>query len=104
MQTVVTYKIFGKDTRPTIYYLVGYRNMIHQYNPHIRLLVGAGFRIVAFAYDRSILDNGDPKLLIESLKHIVATVNKDKRKRPVAGIFGKPGRLARPKCNGYDRY
>ena len=88
MKSVVKQQVFGQANKPTIYYLTGYGGRINQFKIHIKALARAGFRVVAFEYERSIIENGDPELLISSLKHIVAYVNKDKQTHPVAGIFG----------------
>jgi predicted esterase YcpF (UPF0227 family) len=85
---IVTYKIFGRDNAPTIYYLTGFKSTIKQYRPHIAVLTRAGFRIVIFQYHKNILMSGEPRTLIESLRYIERVVAEDKKGRPVAGVYG----------------
>jgi predicted esterase YcpF (UPF0227 family) len=86
--SIVRHKTFGKADRPTIYYLIGYGSRITQLKFHIRTLVLAGYRVVAFEYDKSILNNGNPAMLIQALDDLVATINHDKKKHKVAGLYG----------------
>ncbi len=88
--TGIRHKTFGKTSRPTIYYLPGYGDgkQIKRYTPHIYTLVTAGYRVVAFEYGWSILQSGDPQTLISSLETIKAYVDKDKKDRVVAGVYG----------------
>lgn len=87
MLTIV-HEVFGKSNKPTIYYLTGFGGTIKQYKPHILSLQLSGFRVVAFAYDKSILEAGDPSLLIESLHLIAKKVSEDKKTHKVAGLYG----------------
>lgn len=88
--THIRHKVFGKDNHPTIYYLPGYGDgkQIKRYAPHIYTLVTAGYRVVAFEYNWFILQSGEPQTLISSLKTIEACIDKDKKGRTVAGVYG----------------
>ncbi len=87
MSTVV-HQVFGKPNKPTIYYLTGFGGTIKQYKPHILALRLLGFRIVAFAYDKSILASGNPSSLVKALDSIVEYVSKDQKTHKVAGLYG----------------
>lgn len=86
--SIVRHKIYGNDEKPTIYYLTGYGGRVKQYLPHLYALMLGGFRIFIFEYDKSILNAGDPHKLLEAMKDIEETVNKDKQKREIAGLYG----------------
>jgi len=86
--SIVRHKTYGKPTRPTIYYLTGYGGKVTQFSAHIRTLVLSGYRVVAFEYDKAILNGGDPHLLIASLHDIVKIINQDKKQRTIAGVYG----------------
>jgi hypothetical protein len=86
--SIVRHRIYGKADRPTIYYLTGYGGTLKRYAPHIRTFVAAGFRVVAFGYDKAVLNTGDPARLIEVLHELVKAINQDKKNHAVAGVYG----------------
>lgn len=87
--SIVKHKVYGSAHKATLYYLTGYGDRpIRHYLPHIYALMLGGFRVVAFGYDKSILSKGDPQLLIEALQDIAHTINQDKKKHKVAGVYG----------------
>lgn len=86
--SIVRHQVFGKDEHPTVYCLTGYTGRISQYKLHINSLMAAGFRVVAFEYDRSIFDSGDPQVLIDALDDIEAVVKADMKDRVAAGVYG----------------
>lgn len=83
-----SYRVFGKDTNPTIYYLLGNAGRTRMYSPHIVLLSLFGYRIVAFEYEATVLSSGEPERLLHVLKEITEVVKKDQAKRQVAGLYG----------------
>ena len=80
--------IFGKDSNPTIYYLVGHGGKVSQYRLHIKYLVWRGFRVVAFEYDPKILVAGEPERLVSTTIKITNHVKRDQAKGEVAGVYG----------------
>ncbi len=88
MNKFVRHQVFGKNENPTIYYFIGYGSKIAQFQIHIKLLALAGFRIFAFEYDRRILDDGKPQLLIKAIKEALELASKDKTNRKIAGAYG----------------
>jgi predicted esterase YcpF (UPF0227 family) len=86
--SIVRHAVFGKDRWPTVYCLTGYTGRIKQYRPYITSLVGSRLRVVAFEYDRDILDAGDPQVLVGALRDIETIIAKDKKDRVVAGVYG----------------
>jgi hypothetical protein len=47
-----------------------------------------GFRILGFEYDKSILNGGDPTLLLEAISSIKDAIESDAETHDVAGIYG----------------
>ena len=88
LMSIVRHKTFGKTARPTIYYLTGYGSRIKQLSAHIHTLVLSGYRVVAFEYDKSILNHGDPDFLVEALHDIARAIERDKKNHTVAGVYG----------------
>lgn len=88
MKSLVTQRIFGKDTSSTIYYLTGYDTRISTYRLHIYVLVLLGYRVVAFDYHRDILYLGKPQYLVDTLHDLAGHITSDKMNRKVAGVLG----------------
>lgn len=88
MSSVVGHQIFGKATYPTVYYFTPYGSGIKRFRAHIWLFVRAGFRVVAFEYDKSVLAGGNPRVLPATIDEITEWVKKDAVKHRVAGVFG----------------
>ncbi len=88
MAQLTEHRVFGSDKRPTIYYIVGFRARISQFLLSIWVLRLAGYRIVAFQVDPSVLTVGDPKLLGKALDELMDIVRRDMAGRKVAGTYG----------------
>lgn len=88
MKNLVTHRVLGKSTAPTIYYFPGYGIPLWLVAPHIRVLRRMGFRVYAFSYKADILSAGEPKLLIEAVETIKEIVLKDMKTHKVAGVYG----------------
>src|SRR5882762_5798469 len=85
---LVHYKVFGKDSKPTIYYIVGFRMRLSQFWVHIQLLRMRGFRVVAFDVNPEVLTKGDPELLAQAMAQFLTIVKADMRGRKIAGAYG----------------
>lgn len=85
---LVRSKVFGKDNKPTIYYLTGYGTTIKQFGLHMRLLSWKGFRIVGFEYDRTVLVGGEPQLLADAIEFVLESITDDMKTHTVAGVYG----------------
>ncbi len=85
---LVNHKTYGKETKPTIYYILGFTGRLGQYQPHIKVLVRLGFRVVAFEYDDSVLNDGNPQIIIGAIQKISDVVRADQKTHKVAGVYG----------------
>lgn len=85
---LVRNEIFGNDDKPTIYYLTGYGMKIRQIGLHIHIMVWQGYRVMAFEYDRAVLDGGQPKLLVDAIDHVMETIRNDVTSHKAAGVYG----------------
>lgn len=85
---LVTYKVFGKASWPTIYYMTGYGGTIKLYKPHISMFVRNNYRVLAFEYDERVLASGKPELIVQALKYITDVVSTDCADHRVAGVYG----------------
>lgn len=81
-------QVFGKEEKPTIYYLTGYGVPIKRHHLHILALQVCGFRIFAVESDRAILDDGNPKLMLQCLDEIHEIINRDKANHKIGGVYG----------------
>jgi hypothetical protein len=88
MGQLVNVRVFGKNDKPTIYYVVGFRMKIAKFRLPISVLSRQGFRVVAFDIDPSVLTAGDPTVLGKALDELMAIVQKDLAGRRVAGAYG----------------
>jgi len=89
MPELTHHQTFGADQDPTIYFMCGYSSTLGQYRAPIgRILVNAGFRVMAFDYDNRVLNSGDPQDLPHAVDEVVHVVEEDKRNREVAGTYG----------------
>lgn len=88
MGLVINSREFGGTGNPTIYYFTGYGSSIEQMKLHIRALTLFGYRVVAFEYEKKILNSGDPKYLVEAIDRIKQTVKADQVHNNAAGIYG----------------
>src|SRR5688572_4419638 len=87
-EKLVRYKVYGSDKRPTVYYITGYGGKLGIYAPHIYSFVLKGFRVVAFEYDKAILNAGEPKILLQILQELEKIIKEDKKSRRVVGVYG----------------
>lgn len=85
--TYVRYRLFGKNSVPTIYYFTGYGTHIKNTQLHIYSLVLSGYRVVAFEYSTDVLRSGEPKTFIDALYEICQIIRNDKIKHEVAGVY-----------------
>lgn len=88
MKSLVSQRIIGKESAPTIYYFAGYGTPLWLVTPHIRVLRRMGFRVYAFSYKADILSAGEPQLLVEAIETIKKIVTKDMQTHKVAGVYG----------------
>jgi len=87
-EALVRSRIFGKDDKPTIYYIVGFRMKIKQFEVHIRALTLAGFRVVAFDSNPAVLTKGNPELLAQAMAQFLTIIKADVQGRTIAGAYG----------------
>lgn len=89
-EQLVSHRVFGNETKPTIYYVNGYGDggTIRKFRPHTWLLGLLGFRIMAFEYGNAILNAGDPTKLPEAIRTIADLIRQDMKSHKTAGIYG----------------
>lgn len=88
MHKIVDFKIFGNRNAKTIYYFTGYGSTIKQMWLHIKILQLMGFRIVAFQYKKTILNSGNPSLIVDSIDYIFEIIKRDRLNHRISGIYG----------------